>query len=187
MKKLVLFGDSVIAGSWHGEVSDILDQAILKALSAVNLFDFRIVNLGKPGDSTTSALERIQEAVAEEADVIVLNVGINDAINIRDNMDTYGKNLETMMMRFPQHKVIVVGPSYVDDSIKTQAKQDIIQAYSQHLEAICRNNGIEFVNIYDIEMQAKDPNVYVQEDGLHPSKEGYTLLAQSIVATMVRS
>ena len=99
MKKIILFGDSIAAGLYQGEVVHALDHALSTTLNALGQADFKIINLGKKGDSTTSSLERLSQLPQDErtADYVVLNVGVNDAINQRDNQKNYRKNLEQLI------------------------------------------------------------------------------------------
>ena len=98
MKKIILFGDSIAAGLYQGEVVHALDHALSTTLKALGQADFKIINLGKKGDSTTSSLERLSQLPQDErtADYVVLNVGVNDAINQRDNQKNYRKNLDQL-------------------------------------------------------------------------------------------
>ncbi len=47
MKKIIIFGDSIAAGLFEGEVIHALDQQLLNTLRALGLPDFTITNLGK--------------------------------------------------------------------------------------------------------------------------------------------
>ena len=47
MKKIILFGDSIAAGLYQGEVVHALDHALSTTLKALGQADFKIINLEK--------------------------------------------------------------------------------------------------------------------------------------------
>lgn len=182
MKKIILFGDSIAAGLYQGEVVHALDHALSTTLNALGQADFKIINLGKRGDSTTNSLERLSQLPQDErtADYVVLNVGVNDAINQRDNQETYRKNLEQLINFFKHSQVILIGPSYVDEKIKTQTIPEILVEYTQIAKEVADKNKVSFIDFYHYEKSFEDPTLYLQDDGLHPSKLGYHLLGALI-------
>lgn len=179
MKKIVIYGDSIAAGLYNGEETAILDENIQDELEKKGFSDVEVVNLGVRGASTASALEKMDTAVMEQPDIFVLNVGINDAINIRDNQADYQENLQKMIHAFSAEKVILVGPSYVDESIKTQTDPAILQEYRATAKKTAEANNVSFIDVYHY-MTLASPKDYLQEDGLHPSKSGYQLLGELI-------
>ncbi|MGX7172674.1 SGNH/GDSL hydrolase family protein [Enterococcus ratti] len=186
MKKIIIFGDSIAAGLFQGEVAHILDSYLSDALNSLGKTDFTITNLGKKGDSTTSCLERLNQLTKQEktAEYVVMNVGINDAINQRNNQETYQKNLQQMIQQFRNSHIILVGPSYVDEKIKTQTVPKILIEYGKIAKKVAESMKVDFIDFYHYEKTFEDPSLYLQEDGLHPSKLGYhflsTLIAQCI-------
>ncbi|QIK69306.1 SGNH/GDSL hydrolase family protein [Erysipelothrix sp. HDW6C] len=184
MKKIVLYGDSIAAGSWRGSASDMLDKKIVHEMKLQGLSDYEIVNLGVPGASTTSALENVAKAVSEHPDILVLNVGINDAISILNNISEYATNINAILEAFPTSQIIVLGPSYVDDLKKPQAIQAIILEYNKAIAQVAIDNQCHFIDIYELETREGNPNIFLQEDGLHPSEFGYEMIANRIVATI---
>ncbi|KAF1301643.1 SGNH/GDSL hydrolase family protein [Enterococcus sp. JM9B] len=180
MKKIVIYGDSIAAGLFEGKESTLLDTSIAKTLNNMGVSDFQVVNLGKRGASTASALAELSLAVQEEPDSIVVNVGINDAINLRDNQTQYEQNLQKILTAFPAEKVIFVGPSFVDSRKKTQADPEILQTYIATAKKVASNTAVDFIDIYHHMTVYPAPTEYLQEDGLHPSKFGYELLGALI-------
>lgn len=188
MKKIIIFGDSIAAGLFEGEVMHALDQQLLNILSALGLPNFTITNLGKRGDSTTSALERLTHIDQElTADYVILNVGINDAINDRENQRTFQENLMRIINQFKNSRVIVVGPSYVDEKVKTQTDPVILVEYTQLAKKVAEQTASEFIDFYQYERTFTEPSVYLQSDGLHPSQVGYHFLGSLIAQVIQRN
>lgn len=181
MKKIVLFGDSIAAGVIDGNPSSVLDNFILDDLKKKNNEEFAIVNLGQKGNGTLEAKDRVEEAEAENPDFVVVNVGVNDAINIKNNIYEYHKNLVEIFKKFPKKKIIFLGISYVDSSTKKQADQEIIQVYIQVAKDLAKYIGIKYIDVYYYMTFFVSPETFLQKDGLHPSIEGYHLLSNLIV------
>lgn len=186
MKKIIIFGDSIAAGLFEGEVIHALDQQLLNTLRALGLPDFTITNLGKRGDSTTNALERLTQIDQElTADYVVLNIGINDAINDRKNKKAFQENLLDIIDHFKDSRIILVGPSYVDEKIKTQTDPVILVEYTQLAKKVAEQTASEFIDFYQYERSFTDPTIYLQSDGLHPSQLGYHFLG-SLIAQLIQ-
>lgn len=176
MEKIVVYGDSIAAGLFEDETTGILDEFILDELKGMHHPDFYIVNQGVRGASTATALEGIDDAVAEDPAYFVLNVGINDAINMKDNLAEYQTNLKTMIGRFDPEKVIFLGPSYVDQDKKPQVDYDILKKYIAAAKEVAVETGAKFIDVYHHMTVYPAPEEFLQEDGLHPSRFGYHLL-----------
>lgn len=188
MKKIIIFGDSIAAGLFQGEVAQILDRYLLRILELSGHSDFVISNLGQRGDSTESGLKRLvtMDTQTLQSDYTVIILGINDAINIRTNQLEYRRNLEKIINYFSDSKVILVGPSYVDEAIKQQTDPKILGEYVQLSKEIAERMSVEFIDCYHQETSFEEPNLFIQEDGLHPSKLGYHFLS-SLIAQIIMS
>lgn len=183
MKKIVVFGDSIAAGLYQGEQKRLLDYFMLQYLNRSEK-KYEAINLGKKGDSTETASKRIVEILKENPEIVVVNVGINDAINIRNNILDYEKNIQKILTAVNDKQVIVLGPSYVNEQIKTQAKAEIIKSYNDKASLCAANNQATFIDVYQHFSDFETPNDFLQTDGLHPSMLGYHLLG-SLVAQII--
>lgn len=175
MKKIVVYGDSIAAGLFQGETTEILDMFILDELKDMGYPDYSIVNMGVRGASTSTALEGFPEAVGEQADFYVLIVGINDAINIKDNIPQYQENLKTMIGLVDPAKVIFTGPSYVDPVKKPQVDVAILADYVTAAKEVAEETGAKFIDMYHHMTVYPATEEFLSEDGLHPSRFGYHL------------
>lgn len=70
---IVAFGDSLVEGYGASPGND----AFSRVQSAIGV---PIVNLGRSGDTSAGALERIDEALSLEPDIVIVLVGGNDAL-----------------------------------------------------------------------------------------------------------
>ena len=89
MKKIVLFGDSLLAGVMNGETSDILDKYILDELTEMGFPGYSLVKLGKRGETSSDGLARVSEAVDAEGDFVVISFGTNDSLKQVTSIQTF--------------------------------------------------------------------------------------------------
>lgn len=174
MKKIVIIGDSIAAGLYEGQPSPILDNFISDELTGMGFPGYEMVNLGKRAEGTTEVLARIADAVNEEPDFVVINAGINDALN-QKGIEAFSDNLSEMIEKFAAEKVILMGLGIVDQKKHPEADSEVIQTYNEQAKKIAVSAGINFIDMYHHEMVYPVPLEFISEDGLHPSKFGYHL------------
>ncbi len=90
--KIVGFGDSLMAGYQLGPGEGFTDQ--LQAALTQQGHDVEVTNAGVSGDTTTGGLARLDWSVPDETDLVILELGANDALRgispeiTRQNLDT---------------------------------------------------------------------------------------------------
>lgn len=174
MKKIVIIGDSIAAGLYEGQPSNVLDTFIIDELAGMGFPGYEMVNLGQRAEGTTEVLARIVDAVKEEPDFVVINAGINDALN-QKGIEAFAANLSEMIEKFAPEKVILIGLGIVDRQKRPEADPVIIQEYNDRGKKVALQAGVNFIDMYHHEMVYPEPLEFISEDGLHPSKFGYHL------------
>lgn len=182
----MMYGDSISAGLYNGQPSNLFDNFILDELSDNEITNFMIDNQGIPGASTTSALENMDKISSEKLEYIIFNVGINDAINNRKNIQEYQKNLRKMISEVSSKNIILLGPSYVDQQKKPQVNYEILKAYNSSAKLVSENENVHFIDIYQHMIDYPNTKELLQNDGLHPSRFGYHYLSKKIVNFIVQ-
>lgn len=90
--KIVGFGDSLMAGYQLGPGEGFTDR--LQAALTKQGHDVEVANAGVSGDTTTGGLARLDWSVPDETDLVILELGANDALRgispeiTRQNLDT---------------------------------------------------------------------------------------------------
>lgn len=181
MYKIMLYGDSIAAGLLNGTVSHLIDDFILSELSDKKFDNITIENRGVPGASTTSALESINEINSISLDYMIFIIGVNDAINNKENITEYKDNLRKMILKTQAKNIILLGPSYVDKKLKPQVDYPILEKYILVAKEVAESENICFLDTFQCMTDYPEMNDLLQDDGLHPSRFGYHYIAKKIV------
>ena len=93
-KNLVVLGDSLVAG--YGLPPGIaFPEQLAKALQKSG-FAISVTNAGVSGDTTSGGLSRLGWSVSDEADIVILELGANDALR-GIPVEVTSKNLNAMI------------------------------------------------------------------------------------------
>jgi lysophospholipase L1-like esterase len=159
--RLLVLGDSSAVGTGVEQMTDALAGQIAKRLPEP--VAWRVV--GANGLRSDEVLaQRLPEAVAEPADLIVLLVGWNDALQMRSAV-AFGADLAALL-----------------DALRRQ-NPDARLALGAHVagltrvaERVAAERGVALVPGFD--------GVNVASDRFHPDATGYGLLADAVIAAL---
>lgn len=174
---IVVLGDSLVAG-YGLAPGDAFPEKIEKELLASG-WNVKVNNAGVSGDTTTGGLARLDWSVPDETDLVVLELGANDALRgipvalTRKNLDEMiarlkGRNIDVLLagMLAPPN----MGPEYGDSFraiYSDLASKHQITLYPFFLDGV-----------------AADPELN-QPDGIHPNREGIDRIVERIMPTVV--
>jgi len=176
--EILAFGDSLTAG--FGLPAEASFPARLEARLKAEGISAHVVNAGVSGDTTTDGLARIDWALADKPDIVILALGANDALRgidpriVRANLDAIiekieatGAKLLLLGMRAPRNW----GEDYERDFDKLYpelARAHRVTLYPFFLEGV-----------------AMDPKLN-QPDGLHPNEAGVAVIVDRIAPYLAR-
>ena len=178
MKKLFLFGDSITAGYYDQDITDLLTARV-----QANFPDFQVVNAGIPGDTTEDGLRRIEEHVLRyQPDYVTVFFGANDvAIHNHVSKAAYQANLQQIIELIGAEKVILLSTPYAHQAVQgTDRPLERIKDYVAAAEALSQAKSMPFVNLLAAMAETGAAKDLLQADGLHFSPKGYDFLAQLI-------
>ncbi len=156
---IVSFGDSLTYGTGASKGMDYPSQLSV-------LIHEKIINKGKPGDTTKTALSRIDDLLALNPRIVLLTLGGNDLKNgIRKN-EAFS-NLKTIVRRIQNQGALVVLGG-IDVPI-------LGNGYTEAYEILARETGAVLVpNVFEGIMG----NTQLMSDRIHPNDAGYSIMAQ---------
>lgn len=171
-KKILAFGDSLTAG--YGLPEDKSFAAQLEQKLRENGHDIIVINGGVSGDTTAGGLARLEWALQDNPDFVILELGANDMLRgVRP--DVTRKNLEAMLKILTDREKPVLlagmksfvnlGPLYggaFNSLFKDLSKKYKTHFYPFFLEGVA---GVSHLNL---------------EDGLHPNAAGVAAIVEGI-------
>jgi len=112
MKNILFFGNSLTAGfGLRNAETESFPALIGQKINAAHL-DYRIINAGLSGDTSTGGLNRINYWISQYIEVFVLELGINDIIRGIRPQTTLG-NLQAITdkvkIKYPGVKMGLMG------------------------------------------------------------------------------
>lgn len=183
MAKIILFGDSIFAGYHNGFTSAIFKEKMQQYLP-----NDEIVNASVPGATTTDALGWVQGLVLDEQpDLTILFFGANDiSVTNYISMAIYEAQLDELVTKLDTKHVVLVTPPYSDSLQLGDRTPDLIRSYVQVAQLVAHDYQIPCVDLYDLMLQQKNPNLLLQPDGIHFTNEAYDLLASHVFTAIKR-
>lgn len=176
--EILAFGDSLTAG--FGLPAEASFPSRLGARLKAEGIDAHIVNAGVSGDTTAGGLARLDWALADKPDIVILELGANDALRgidpkiVRANLDAMigkiqasGAKLLILGMRAP--------PNWGEDY-----QRDFDRVYPE----LARARRVTLYPFF-LEGVAMDPKLN-QPDGLHPNEQGVATLVDRIAPYLAR-
>jgi acyl-CoA thioesterase-1 len=170
--KVLVFGDSLAAG--FGLPPEASFPARLEARLAEGGIRARVVNAGVSGDTTAGGLKRLDWALAEKPDLVILELGANDALRGIDP-ETVRANLDGMIGKIKASgtKLLIAG---------MLAPPNWGNAYKQRFDALypelAKAHGVALYPFF-LDGVAMQPALN-QPDGLHPNARGVAALVDRI-------
>lgn len=178
--KVMAFGDSLFAGYGLSSDADNIPSQIEKALKAEG-HDVVVVNAAVSGDTTADGLARIDWSLQDRPDLVLLELGANDALRGLDP-DRAKANLDQILARLKQANVAVLlcgmlaprnlGPAYAakfDGMYKELADKYQVPLYPFILDGVAMDQSLN------------------QADGMHPNKDGALAIAKRLAPAVAKA
>jgi len=167
-KKLVVVGDSLVAG--YGLPPGFAFPEQLAISLKDSGYDITVINAGVSGDTTSGGLSRLDWSVGEDADIVVLELGANDALR-GIPVEVTRQNLDTMINKLTKKgaKVMLAG---------MLAPPNMGPVYGEAFNAIypelAESHAITLYPFF-LDGVAAEPELN-QADGIHPNTEGIKVM-----------
>jgi len=172
------FGDSLTAG--YGLAPDQAFPARLEASLHRQGIEARVVNGGVSGDTTAGGLARLDWALADKPDLVILALGANDALRGIDPA-TVRVNLDKMIQKVEARgaKMLLLGmvaPPNWGEEYK--------RAFDRIFPELARAHNVPLYSFF-LDGVAMKPE-FNQPDGIHPNERGIAVLVDRIAPVVAR-
>ena len=173
-KAILVFGDSLSDG-FMLKRSEAYPALLAKKLRAAGL-NFLVTNASASGGTTDGGLERLPPHLKHKIDILILELGINDAFRgmpidqIQNNLQQI---IDKVKAKNPKARVVIAGiqlPGYATD--------DYVSAFGQMFVDLASKNRAALVP-YLLEGVAGNPSLNLA-DGIHPNADGQKILAENV-------
>lgn len=158
---IVAFGDSLIEGVGSTPGNDFI------SIVGRNL-GIEIINKGLSGDTTTSALSRINDVLTLEPGIVIVLLGGNDVIRRIPKDETF-QNLERIIENLQNEGAIVI--------LLGVRGGILFDSYDEDYKELSKKYHTAYVsNILDNLIG----NQKYMSDGIHPNDDGYAIIAERV-------
>ena len=176
--EIVALGDSLTAGYGLAPGESFPEQ--LEAALLGRGHDVRVANAGVSGDTAADGLARLEWSVPAEADIVIVELGANDALRGLDPAVTRAALAEIVAtLKGRGQAVLLAGmlaPRNLDDSYAAVfnhiypdlAREEGVALYPFFLEGVAAEAGLN------------------QADGMHPTAAGVARIVESILPEVER-
>ena len=169
---IVAFGDSLTAGL--GVTPEDSYPARLQAKLRAEGHAYRVVNAGSSGDTTAGGLRRVDWALKNKPEVVIVALGANDGLRGQD-LASVRSNLDGIVARFQKAGVrVLVAGMEVPPNYGARYAADFRRLYAE----VARKRGAAFMPFL-LDGVAGNPRLN-QPDGIHPTAEGYRVLVDHL-------
>src|SRR5262245_2958569 len=159
---ILAIGDSMTAG--YGVPAESSYPAQLEQELKKRGLDYRVVNMGVTGSTTTQAMGRMTRAMALQPDIVIIQLGGNDAAQgIPRNVSR--ENLRIMIERFKPGgaQIFFAGGRF------------------PHLDELARELKVPVIPFLE---GVQGHRELLLGDGAHPTGEGYAIVVQNVLKTL---
>lgn len=169
---IVAFGDSLTAG--YGVAAGLSYPDYLQKEIDTAGYAYRVVNMGISGDTTSGGVNRMEEAVMQKPEIVILELGGNDGLRGLPLKATR-QNLDEMAERFlgAGSKVLLAGMT-----LPRNYGPDYIKGFESIYVDLARQKRMALIPFL-LEGVATDPRL-MQGDGIHPTAEGNRRVAATV-------
>jgi acyl-CoA thioesterase-1 len=169
---VLAFGDSLTAG--YGVASAESFPVLLETRLRQNGAAVRVLNAGVSGDTTAGGAARIEWALEEKPDLVILELGANDGLRGVDPAVTQ-QNLAKIYNRATAAgaRVLLMGMR-----ASPSMGADYETAFNAVFPALAQSWRVGFYPFF-LEGVAADP-AFTQPDGLHPNAKGVAIIVEGV-------
>ena len=172
-----MLGDSLTAG--FGLPQEDAFPARLEAALRAEGHAWRVIDAGVSGDTSAGGLARLDWVLADEPEVVIVELGANDGLRGLPTDQMEG-NLDAILTR-----ILESGPTVMLAGMRAPANfgPDYEAAFRAVYERLAAKHRVPFYPFF-LEGVAMEPDLN-QSDGIHPNADGVAEIVRRIVPHVV--
>ncbi len=175
--RLLALGDSLTAG--YGLPTDQSFPVQLESALRDKGYEVAVINAGVSGDTTAGGLARLDWALSDEPDLVLLELGANDGLRGLDPNDTR-RNLAAILERLSERDMpTLLAGMYAPPNLGREYGEVFNALYPELAE-------IYSVPLYPffLEGVAADTSLN-QADGIHPNGAGVAVIVENMLPAVI--
>ncbi|MEI8173487.1 MAG: GDSL-type esterase/lipase family protein [Deltaproteobacteria bacterium] len=179
---IVALGDSLTQG-WMVSTGylDFLKKMLHTKFPQIRL---KLINSGIPGDTADSGLYRLKwDVLHYNPDCVFIQYAINDAFSgfTEQHFKSNIKGIIDGIRANGDADIVLITSGYIGDNEDNRH----VEGYYRQLEALGGDYGIPVVQTHEYwKKRIREGVIFgslVQYDGVHPTEEGYRLMAEAVM------
>jgi acyl-CoA thioesterase-1 len=172
--RIVAFGDSLTAGL--GVAAEEAYPARLQRRLEEQGLRYRVINAGVSGDTTAGGLRRVEWVLKSRPAIVILELGGNDGLRGLNLQETRA-NLERIIQRCQESSVTVV---LAGMKLPPNYGADYTKGFEAIYPALAKQYRVTLIPFF-LDGVAGSASLN-QADGIHPTSEGYRIIADKVLA-----
>ena len=174
--KLLAFGDSLVHG-YGLPAGQSFPEQLEVALRARGL-GVTVINGGNSGDTSAGGRARLDWALADRPDIVLVELGANDSLRGIEPSETY-RNLDAILARLKAEQVTVL---LTGMRAPRNLGQDYVEQFDQIFPRLAEKHAVTFYAFF-LEGVALEPSLN-QADGIHPNAAGVAVIVERILPVL---
>lgn len=174
VRRIVMLGDSLTDGYGLSR-SQAYPALVAEKIRAAG-YPFEVVNAGVSGDTTAGGLRRLPTYLSTKIDVLVLELGINDAFR-GIPVDQIRSNLQSMIDRAkkaqPHVAIVIAGMQ-----LPVYGADPYVRSFGEMFSELAEKNSAILIP-YLLVGVGGDPSLNLP-DRVHPNAAGQRILAETV-------
>ncbi len=176
---IIALGDSLTAGL--GVATEDAFPALLENKLQKNGHNWRVINAGISGETSSGALSRINWIAAQRPDIVILETGANDGFRgippylVKDNIR------KSIRLLKEKNIFVVLAGMQIVRNLGAEYTKDFAALYP----AIAKEENVTFIPFFlkDVAGNAS----LNQADTIHPTPEGYKIVAETVYPYVLKA
>ena len=174
--KLLAFGDSLVHGYGLPAGQSFPEQ--LEAALQARGVEVTVINGGNSGDTSAGGRARLDWALADRPDIVLVELGANDSLRGIEPSETY-RNLDAILGRLAAEGLTVL---LTGMRAPRNLGRDYVTEFDQVFPRLAEKHAVAFYPFF-LEGVALQPALN-QADGIHPNADGVAVIVERLLPVL---